>query len=314
MLVNKIVQMRVVIKMKPLVYNYTDTSQFLNDFKEYLSSTGISKVTYSYLGEKLGMGTRTKVKKYFKGEVPLSKTVFDHLKADYKYSEEDIDYLNLLKKFEHSKDPKLCLKIYKKLIDIRESKQPNFSSRKMDETELSLLDKWHHIVILYFFDINQKKASADVIARAFKGQLNNDEIDESLSLLSDLKLIKKIDQIQYQKTTAGLDLLDNLPRPIVKKFHSMMIERSLKAVYGIPFEKRYLMALTLPIKSEDRKLADKRIIEFISSMNKEFASSDADNLYQLNLQFFHLADQQSKDTDEIDDDSIVKNNTDNKDN
>lgn len=291
--------------MKPLVYNYTDTSQFLNDFKEHLLNTGVPKVTYSYLGEKLGMGTRTKVKKFFKGEMPLTKSVFDHLKADYHYTDEDIDYLNLLKKFEHSKDPKLCLKIYKKLIDIRETKRPNFSSRKMDESELNLLEKWHHIVILYFFDINKRSANHEMIAKAFKGQLSGDEIKESLELLRDLKLIKKIESEDnnfiYQKTSAGLDLLDNLPRPIVKKFHSMMIERSLKSVYGIPFEKRYLMGLTLPIRSEDRKLADKRIVEFISSMNKEFASSDADQLYQLNLQFFHLADRQDKAKENSDD-------------
>ena len=133
------------------------------------------------------------------------------------------------------------------------------------------------------------------MSSAFKGQITHSEIEESLKVLQEIDLIEVTKDGNYKKPKGQVTLLDNMPRAVVKKFHALMIERSQKAVYGIPFEQRYLMASTIPVKKSLIPVINQRIAEFVNQLDKEFSVSGADAIYQLNLQFFHVASKKVED-------------------
>lgn len=276
------------------VYSFDETTAFLKEFKSRLEREAPARSTYQTLAEELDMGSRTQARKVFKGDLKIAKKSLLALGGAFGFDKQQIAYLDLLRQFEQSKDPDVSIGIYKKVVQLRK-RNSSSDAYELTEAQLKLLDNWYHIHILYYFDLLGAASNAEDIYLAFKGQITHSEIEESLRVLQEIDLVEVTKDGNYKKTKGQVTLLDNLPRAVVKKFHAMMIERSQKAVYGIPFEQRYLMASTIPVKKSSVAIINQRIAEFVNQLDKEFSVAGADAIYQLNLQFFHVASKKTED-------------------
>jgi len=128
-----------------------------------------------------------------------------------------------------------------------------------------------------------------VIVRAFKGKISESEVETAIQILLEIDLLEKNGSGDLRKVHSDISILDHIPRPLVKHFHKMMIERSLESIYGMPENKRHLLAATMAVKESMVPIIQKRLDEFLVSLNREFSSDGGDAIYQLNLQLFNLA-------------------------
>ena len=274
------------------VFTYSETTAFLQDFKKHLEATTPAKATYDALAEELQLTSRTHARKIFRGDQKIPKKSIAALGA-FGFLKDEVLYLELLRQFEQSKDAEQSIGLYKKALQLQKQKNQT-STQTLTDQQLKLLEQWFYIHILYYFDLMKGETTAEDIVLAFKGQLTKNDVNQGLEVLSEIGLVDPEANGVYTKKAGNISLLDHLPRPIVKKFHSMMIERSLKAVYELPFEKRFLMASTIPVTQAAIPLIEKRISDFVAQLDRDFSSPQADTLYQLNLQFFHVASRKNE--------------------
>jgi len=147
------------------------------------------------------------------------------------------------------------------MIESRESAGPRRRSRirksgpgesgdALEERQHKLLEKWYYLPVLYFLALKGVDSDPFGVAKAFHGKLSLDEVNESLKLLLDINLVKYTPEGKLVPVHENVNLLDGIPRPLVKRFHCMMIEQAKEAVYNQPVDKRYLMSATLNVKKE----------------------------------------------------------------
>ena len=225
----------------------------------------------------------------FKGEIPLTKSGMENLCKHFGLSKTESTYLDMLRLFNESRDSDMALSIYNKIIDLRKKHGPKQENHELEETQLRLLEKWYYLPILSY--IGLKGASSDVLAivKAFKGQITVEEASEAIRILVDIKLLRYTDEGVIENTHDSVSLLDGIPRQLVKKFHSHMINKAHDAISGMPQEKRYLMSSTINVKSSMLPEIKKKISKFMVEICRDYSVDDADSIYQLNTQFFNLA-------------------------
>jgi hypothetical protein len=78
----------------------------------------------------------------------------------------------------------------------------------------------------------------------------------------------------------------------------MMLHRALDSICGIPEDKHFLMSASIPVRRAPLPVIQKKIAEFAVELNAEFATSQAEELDQLTMQWFNLASATS-DRDEL---------------
>lgn len=272
------------------VYTYTDIKSYLHDFKEAITTDGAPE-SFEAIAKRLGLSSRTKAKKIFKGALPMSKRVLDEFATNYQLAASEKAYLDLLRKFEEVVEPELALVLYRKILEFRRKHLPEENRHELTEQQLDLLKRWYYLPVLSYFDLSQASGDPGEIVKAFRGKLSPEEAVDALECLTRIGLLIREESGKLKKSHAHVSLLDGLPRSLVKGFHKMMIERALDSVYGMPQEKRYLVGATIPIRASVMPVLKKRISDFVLELNREFSAPDADSVYHFSTQLFHLADQ-----------------------
>ena len=276
-------------ELAPSVYHYTDLAECLCGLKNFRARKNRAEAAFTALAEKLGAGSRTEVKKIFKGGVPVPKATLVRIAEVFELGPDESDYLELLRRFQLSQEPNTAMALFKKIQEMRSRHLHITHSHVLSETQLEVLESWYTLPLLFYLDLKDHSHDPDVISRHFGGKISPDQVTTSFRKLERVNLIRRYEDGRWVKTEHSVAILDHLPRPMVKRFHQMMIERSLESVQGLPPERRHLMGLSIAVKKDQLELLKKRISDFMVCLDQEFSSSEADQLYQLNLQLFNLA-------------------------
>jgi len=266
------------------VYRYTDLLAFLEDAKDR------QQKTYSSLADELGISSRTKIKKMFKGEVAIPQKTLKELGEKLGLLKDEITYLDTLRVFNQTNDPEMAVTLFGKMVALRKKNRVDYNEHALDERQHRLLEKWFYLPVLYFLALKGVDSDPFGVARAFHGKLTLDEVNEALKLLLEINLIEYTPTGRLVPVHENVNLLDGIPRPLVKRFHSMMIEQAQDAIFNQPIDKRYLMSSTLNVKKEMLPKLREKIREFMIELDRDFTSPDADTIYQANIQLFNMAE------------------------
>ncbi len=268
----------------PSVYRYTDSLAFINDAKERLNKT------YSSLAEELGISSRTKIKKIFKGGMSIPKQTLQQLGEKFGLDKNELTYLDSLRVFNQTEDAETAVTLFAKLVHFRKKHHIEYDNHELDQTQLTLLKKWYYLPILYFLGIKKVDPTPFSIVKGFHGKLSMDEVQDAITVLLDINLVKYTPEGKLIPVHQSVNLLDGIPRPLIKRFHSMMIKKAEESVYGLPINKRYLMSATINIEKNMIPKIQERILKFIVDLDEDFSSNDANSIYQANIQLFNIAE------------------------
>ncbi|MGE3609487.1 MAG: TIGR02147 family protein [Bacteriovoracaceae bacterium] len=271
---------------RPIIYHYYDQTQFLRALKGPLDES--ESFSYQSIADSMPDMTRSKVKKFFQGKLSLSKVKQNELLELIGLQKEEIEFFELLRRFNEAKNTEMAFGLYKKIVDWRKDKVA-LDTAQLDVMKLKVYEKWSTLPLLYYFDMKGASTNPEQIFRDFKGTIGIEEIQEGLSLLIELGLIEIKDQF-VKKTVKSTAILDGVPRPLIKKFHHEMLSKAIHSVYHLPQEKRFHLGLTISVNNETLPLLKERMTQFIQQLNDEFSSQSGDSLYQVGLHFHNLAE------------------------
>jgi uncharacterized protein (TIGR02147 family) len=279
--------------MRPILFRYHSVSECLTALRADHAAKHPDETTYEKLGEKLGLRSRTQAKRLFKGDLKISRSLMESIARTFELTSEEAGYMDLLRRFEEAQNSEQAFLLFQKINAERARTLGEQSSHVLGAQEIRILDHWFVFPVLHYFELNGHATEAAEISRHFAGKISPTEVSLAIQTLLEAKLLERRPDGGLRKVHEFISLLDGLPRPLVRKYHQMMIERSLESVFGVPQEKRFLMAATIPTNPSLVPLIKARISDFLMKLNEEFSTADPETLYQVNLQLLHMASTQA---------------------
>lgn len=148
-----------------------------------------------------------------------------------------------------------------------------------------ILSDWYHFAILALTNTRDFQADAGWIARRLR--IKPLEARFALDRLLQLGLLRRTAKGSVE-TVDGTNVTttDDTSAAAIKENHRQHLELAAEALKEIPLELREFNNITLSMNLRDMPEAKRRIREFVDQFNREMETKPAQEIFQLNLQFY----------------------------
>ena len=260
------------------------------DYRDFLIKVGMPDGLYSHTSNnlaawanRLGYKSPSSLTMVLKGQRTPSFDMVRSICEDLKMNSKEKQYFELLVQLEKAqkknKDPK---EILYKISCLTSDK----NSISLDLKEFSAISEWYFLTIKQLISTPGFIEDEDWIYKKLRKKVTPSQIKNALSIMLEMKTIGRDQNGKLIVLKEGLLTTNDVPSSAIKRHHFGMINRALEAINEQDVSERQVTSLTMKIKEEDKLEAKKFIFEFIKDFNEKFSTTDADDLFQLNMQFF----------------------------
>lgn len=271
------------------VFDYLDYREFLKDF--YKNQKLINEsFSYAAMAQKTKISSRGLLKLIMDGKRNLSSSNLENVISGFSFNKSETNYFQTLVLFNQTKAYEEKNKLYEKLIKFPQRQRVY----PLKIEQYNLYSKWYFSVIHEL--ILLKECPQDLehfchwVTQQLKNKVSLKEAKEARDQLIALGLIKETPNGLSQ---ANPYFKSNSKEEInfaIQNFHTQMISESTEAIKK-PIEEREFGSVTLAFSKSDLAKAKEFIKDFKQKFNFELSAHyGADSVYQLNIQFFELAD------------------------
>jgi uncharacterized protein (TIGR02147 family) len=268
---------------RPSICEYYDYRRFLADLFAYHKSIS-SVFSHRYIVDKAGLKSPNVLKNVMVGKRHLSLATAERFAAAFRLTAEERKFFFLLVRFgiaEALTEKEECLR------EIARIKETSKVSRLGTEY-YDVLEKWWHLAIREIVALPDARNSSKWIARAIQPNITPREAALSIRLLRHLGLIEKHGD-GWRPVNATIRSDAAVTSVKAAHFHRQMIQLGAEAITRFPAAKREISGTTLRIaKSEVPKLKELMRNFRLELLAMAEHSENADEVYQLNFQFFPL--------------------------
>ena len=268
---------------EPDIFAYYDYREYLKDlvaFKRQKSSV----FSHRYIVQKAGFKSPTALKHVIDGKRNLSLESANKFATALKIEGIPRHYFLTLVLFNQSTSPAEQEKYLNELIELKKAENPS----RITEEQFDILSQWYHLAIREIVNLPDFKNSAKWISRILNPQITSFEASQSLQMLKKMGMVEKVEG-QFRSTERTIATNAQVHSVKVMEFHRQMIERGIEAITRFESEQREISGTTLRISRDDVRNVKMLLREFRKKMLTLAANSThADQVYQLNFQFFPL--------------------------
>jgi len=268
---------------KPDIYSYFDYRIFLKDLFEYRKSRS-DVFSHRSIIAKAGFKSPNMLKNVMDGRRHLSPEAAGKFSRAFKLNTSENEYFLLLVRFNQSKSIKEKEKLFEKVLECKNSS----SHAKFSQQQLEVLSKWYHLIIREIIALPDYHHSSKWISRVIRPRISPKQASDSLELLKKLGLIKKTGG-KWQPVHDTLKTDPEVMSVLAAQFHRDIIKLGADAISEFEPKQREISATTLRIARKDVEKVRRMIRQFRDNLLGLAADSeDADQIYQLNYQFFPM--------------------------
>ena len=159
--------------------------------------------------------------------------------------------------------------------------------KSVDLEIFQMISDWYHYAILELSTCRGFKPTSDYVAKRLR--ISKLEASSALARLVRLGLLEK-KQGTLKKTDRFIATPTDKASRALRNFHLQMIEKAKSALEEQPVETRDITGITVAIDAKKLDLAKTEIQKFRQRLAKIMDSDRADQVYQLNIQFFSLSE------------------------
>jgi uncharacterized protein (TIGR02147 family) len=268
---------------KPNIY------AFFN-YREYLSALfahhkAISPVfSHRYIVSKAGFKSPNSLKNVINGGRHLSVEGAERFAAAFKMEKKERHYFIGMVKFNTAQTPAQKEQCLADLFKLRQSSSP----ADLNDEQMEILSKWWHIPVREITALPDFKNSSLWISRVLMPHINRADAAASLRLLKKLGFIKKTDS-GWEPVEKTMQSNPEVTHVYAARFHREMIRLGMESISRFAHDLREISGTTLRLSSHDIPQVKILLQNFRRQMLDFAASSEqADQVYQLNFQFFPL--------------------------
>ena len=261
-----------------------------DDYRDFLIKVGMPDGLYSHTSnnlqawaKRLGYKSPSSLTMVLKGQRSPSFDMTRALSDDLKMTVKEKQYFELLVQLEKAnkkdKDPK---EILLKIASLNTDK----NSISLGLKEFSAISEWYFLAIKQLISTPSFIEDEDWIYRRLRKKVTPSQIKNALNIMIEMETIGRDKNGRLVVQKEGLLTTNDVPSSAIKRHHFGMINRSLEAINEQDVNERQVTSVTMKVKNEDVLEAKKYIFDFIKDFNEKFSTTEANELFQLNMQFF----------------------------
>jgi uncharacterized protein (TIGR02147 family) len=273
----------------PNIFEYYDYRQYLKDLVLFEKNRN-PVFSNRYIVYKAGFKSPTALKHVVDGKRNLTLESANRFASALKIEGIKRHYFLTLVLFNQTQSLAEREKYLNELIELKKAENPSL----LNEEKYDVLSKWYHLAIREVVDLPDYKNSAKWISRILCPQVPPQDISESIQLLKKLGLIEKVDgRLKPVEKTIATD--ERVKSVKAVEYHRQMINLGAESLTRFSSEERDISGTTLRICKNDVanvKMMLKDLRRKILTLAAN--SADADQIYQLNFQFFPLVNTDRK--------------------
>lgn len=261
-----------------------------DNYRDFLTKAGMPDGFYSHTSnnlqtwsKRLGYKSSSSLTMVLKGQRAPSSDMVVVLAEDLKMNVKEKSYFELLIQLEKinkkNKDPK---KVLEKIAKLNSNKHAIALGLK----DFSAISEWYYFAIKQIIPMPSFVEDEDWIYRKLRRKVTPSQIKYAIGVMLEMKTIGRDEQGKLIVLKEGLITTNDVPSSAIRRHHFGMINRALEAIEEQDVKERQVSSVTMRIKEEDLESAKQSIFDFIKDFNNKYSSTEADELFQMNMQFF----------------------------
>ncbi|MBN1761319.1 MAG: TIGR02147 family protein [Chitinispirillaceae bacterium] len=269
--------------VEPNIFNYYDYRVFLNDLVAFHRQRS-AVFSHRYIVQKAGFKSPTALKHVIDGKRNLSLESANRFAAALKIEGIARHYFLTLVLFNQSDSVGEQERYLNELIELKRAEDPS----RLEEDRFEVLSQWYHLAIREVVELPDFRNSPKWVARVLAPQITSFEASQSIALLKRLGLIAKVEG-RLRATDRTIATAHQVHSVKAAEYHRQMIQRGSEAITRFKSNQREVSGTTMRIARREVENVKMLLREFRKKMLVLAANStDADQVYQLNFQFFPL--------------------------
>lgn len=266
------------------IFTYTDFRKYLTDFYEDRRKTD-PHFSYRSLSDQSGINPGNFIK-MLKGERNLTLVAAIKLSHPMGLNKRERDYFQAMIRFSQAKNHEEKKQCFEEIIAFKES-----SVRVLDAGYYLFYDKWYYTAVreaLSFFPLTDNNFAE--LGKAIIPAISVKQVEKTVALLLELKLVVKEENGFYQRTDAVLSTGNEVRSLILNNFVIHTMKLAAQAI-NAKVQETNLSTVTCSLNSEGFNLVQeeirkcrRRILEIAKGSNVP------DRVYQFNMQLFPLTE------------------------
>lgn len=268
----------------PPLFTYLDYRAYLRDlFEEFKKSR--SFFSFRYAAAKTGIDA-SNLAKILAGKRHLSRRAVPAFAKLAEWTRKETEFFDLLIRFSRARSDKATREIFDRLSALQEP-----GGIRLAADQLEFYSRWQHTALFALLDCHpfHGKNHAE-LAQRLNPPLSVREIKESLHLLERLGLVKPDAEGRLVPSPRVITSGEKWHAMAIQQFQLETLELAGQALTRLPRDQRDISTLTFSINRKDLGAAREITREYRQAMMKlAEASAPADQVFQLNIQFFPLS-------------------------
>lgn len=266
----------------PDIFTYTDYRFYLKDFCEETRKVK-PFFSYRYIAQKAGLKSAGFISWVVSGKRNMSPSLTHTLASILKLGRREADYFEVLVNHNQAKTTDERQHYLDRLLAFR-STRTTIVDRDRDQ----YYSRWYYSAVRELVALTEIRDESQ-ISSLLRPPITRFEAREALELLERLGMVRVNKNKCYERVDAALTSGPGVDPAIIHGFQTATMQLAQSALYRLPKEDRDISTLTLSCNARD--LA--RIRERIRQMRAEITaiaceSENADQVFQLNTQFFPI--------------------------
>lgn len=271
------------------ILHYTDYRDFLKRHVE-LKRRQNSRWSVSLWARRLGLGATASLNMILNGQRHPGPRITDSLVRYFSFNPDEREHfleLIALAKLKEEGAPKKLINSL--LADFLKRRKVGTSARRIDGETFRKISRWHCYAIRQMTLLRDFDGSLDWLEKHFSFPLTRTELLEAVESLAEAGLISVKPDGRIERIESFVTTENDVASESLKRFHSEILGLARESIRKFDVSERELRGLTLAIRKDKIPEAKELIRRFTDELEKLGGQPDADEVYQLGVQFFPLA-------------------------
>jgi uncharacterized protein (TIGR02147 family) len=266
--------------------SFTDDTDYREFLKNYYEQRKKQMPLYSYrmMGSKLGLDA-SYLYRVIQKKQHLPSHCIPALKEMLGLTGRAAEYFDILVASSRTKNANKKTELVEKALALRDVER-----RKINDSELRFLSQWWIPAIRAYLEVCNGKVNAKKIAKNLKPSITENQVEETIDLLKELRLVQRLSSGRLKLTDAHLTVSGPEKSKAVRAFQKQVLQLAQDALENFSVDQRDISTLTVAVDAacyedlremlqEFRRLVQKRVDE----------STSPDRVMQMSLAFYPVA-------------------------
>lgn len=290
------------LQQPPALSSYTDYRQFLRDFYLYKRAChrhDLRPYTYAMFSAAANIKSPNYLKLIIDGRRNLSEPMMGRFAKALQLNKEETEELRALVRYNQETEPIKRNQFLKALSDLRVRRQ--IQNGGIDTKTWDKIPNWIAWVLQAM--VEQKGLQFDPVRlqNVFCSRVSTADIEAALSkLLESGELSRDPQTLQAKRERKLIESPENVPIEMVRKLQAELIYLGLESLFRDEAPEREFGALTLALTEEEFEQIRFELRQLRKRLNRDIAakreSGPGERVYQLNIQFFPMTRDISKES------------------